>query len=163
MGPLAATLEAGLKAVVGLALFLMMATTTADVFARYVFAAPIHGAYEIVQVLCALLLFSALPLVTRAERHIDVALFDHAFRGATREIRRVLVLLASALVMAGLAFRIWLLAGAFAANRQVLGAIEIPLAPLAYAIAVLAAATASVLVAMLAAQVRGWLVSPRRG
>lgn len=142
-------LETALKAVVATLMFAMMALTTADVFGRYVFVAPVRGAYEIVQALLALLLFAALPLVSRDDAHINVDLFDRAIRGQLRWYRRLVILAASAAVVAFIAHRLWLLGDVFAAGNRVMGAIEIPLAPLTYAMAALAMVTIAVLAGMI--------------
>ena len=147
--PVLRWLEIVLKAVVATLMFAMMALTTADVFGRYVFVAPVGGAYEIVQVLLALLMFAALPLVSLDDAHINVDLFDRVIRGRLRWYRRLVILVASAAVVAFISHRLWLLGDVFAAGNRMMGAIEIPLAPLTYAMAALAVITIAVLAGMI--------------
>ena len=65
-----------LSAFLALVIFLMMGLTFVDVLCRYVFSAPILGAYEIVTFLMALTVFAGLPLLTATKTHITVSLLD---------------------------------------------------------------------------------------
>jgi len=99
-----------LKTVVAVALFAMAALTFLDVMGRYVFSAPIPGTFENVGLLMGAVVFSALPLITRADEHITVGLFDRYFRGTIRKLRRLVILIGSALVMAFFTERLWFVA-----------------------------------------------------
>jgi len=57
-------------------LFAMMVLTFVDVLARYLFAAPIFGAVEIVQFLLAIMIFAGFVLVNSRNAHIVVELFS---------------------------------------------------------------------------------------
>ena len=59
-----------------MALFAMMLLTFADVVARYLFAAPIYGAVEIIEVLLAMMILAGLVMVNDADEHIVVELFS---------------------------------------------------------------------------------------
>ena len=61
-------LDFALKIIMAVFLFVMMVLTAADVIGRYVFNAPISGAFEIVQYLMALVVF--LFLLTHLNRGI---------------------------------------------------------------------------------------------
>jgi TRAP-type C4-dicarboxylate transport system permease small subunit len=50
----------------------LMAVTGLNVIGRYFLNAPLRGAFELTEVLLAALVFSALPLVGRADEHVDV-------------------------------------------------------------------------------------------
>lgn len=58
------------------ALFLMMIMTFADVILRSAFNMPIEAATELTRILMAILVFSALPLVSGQGEHISVDLMD---------------------------------------------------------------------------------------
>lgn len=78
-----------LRGVTALFLFGMMGITFADVVGRYLFSAPIYGAAEIIQVMLAITIFSAMGLVAHHDQHIAVDLFDVPLSrmfGRTREI-----------------------------------------------------------------------------
>ena len=65
-----------LRGITALFLFAMMAVTFADVVGRYLFSAPIYGAAEIIQVMLAITIFSAMGLVSHNDQHIAVDVFD---------------------------------------------------------------------------------------
>jgi TRAP-type transport system small permease protein len=60
----------------GVALVAMMLLTVADIALRMVFAAPIRGSYELVELLLACTFFLALPAVFLRGEHIVVDLID---------------------------------------------------------------------------------------
>jgi TRAP-type C4-dicarboxylate transport system permease small subunit len=57
-----------------LALFLMMALTTADVVGRYLFNAPILGVFEITEFMVLILIFSFIGYAQSAKSHVSVEL-----------------------------------------------------------------------------------------
>lgn len=69
-----------LASVLGLAatlvLLSMMCLTGADVLARYVFNAPIKGAFELVEIMMVLLVYLAFPLAILAKAHVEVELWE---------------------------------------------------------------------------------------
>ena len=58
----------------GLVTGLILVTCT-DVIGRYLFNAPLRGAFEMTQILLSALVFVALPLVTYRGGHVEVDLF----------------------------------------------------------------------------------------
>ena len=128
-----------LAAVMALIIFCMMALTTIDVTARYVFSAPVPGGFEIMQFMMALAIFTALPLVTWNEGHIVVSIFESFYRGRVKYAQRLLVLLVSALAIAVICWRMWKQGDVLADGEQITGFLEWPIAPIAYAMSVLAA------------------------
>ncbi|MFN0182354.1 MAG: TRAP transporter small permease [Aquabacterium sp.] len=89
-----------------LPLALIVALTFADVFARYLFARPIRGSVEVIQYAMALVIFTALPLVTRSRGHVSVSLIDHLMRGGARRLQRSLCDAVSLLALAVLTWRL---------------------------------------------------------
>lgn len=65
-----------LRGLAALFLFATMALTFVDVVGRYLFAAPVYGATELIQVMLAVTIFSGMGLVSHQDRHIAVDLFD---------------------------------------------------------------------------------------
>ncbi|WP_276156013.1 TRAP transporter small permease subunit, partial [Sulfitobacter sp. Ks18] len=59
-----------------LALFALMVLTFADVVMRSVFNAPIEAATELIRIGIALIVFSALPILSWRSQHIAVDLLD---------------------------------------------------------------------------------------
>lgn len=151
--------EKVLRAVIAVSMVTMMIVTTADVALRYLFAAPLTGSYEIVQVLLGLAVFSALPLATRYDAHVNIALLDGLFKGLAERVRRVIVLLAGAVVVAFISQRLWLLGERLMDNNRTIGALELPIGPFALVFSVFAAVTVLVHLYMIWLQ----LHAPRRG
>lgn len=120
---------------------LIVAVTFADVFARYLFAAPIRGSVEIVEYAMALVIFTALPLVTRQRGHVSVSLIDGLVGGAAKRLKMLLCDLLSAAVLGVLTWRLWVQAGDDMAHGTQTVVLGWPHAPLYYAMAVLAAAS----------------------
>jgi TRAP-type C4-dicarboxylate transport system permease small subunit len=138
-----------LLVIVATIMFAMMALTFVDVFARYLFAAPIPGAFEIIQFMMALVIFCALPVVTRKEVHITVSLFEGLMKGRIGWVRRLGVLLFSALVVTLLAYQMWRQGDQLREGQHITGFLEAPIAPIAYAMSVLSWITLVVLAGMI--------------
>ncbi|WP_375261958.1 TRAP transporter small permease [Palleronia sp.] len=64
----------GLEIFSGLLLVALMLVTGIDVVGRYLFDAPLPGAFETTELLLGALVFAALPLVSRAGSHVEVDL-----------------------------------------------------------------------------------------
>lgn len=59
---------------------LIVVLTFADVLGRYVFSSPVRGSLEMIEFAMALVIFTALPLVTRQREHVTVSLIDGMFK-----------------------------------------------------------------------------------
>lgn len=134
----------------GACVLLIMLLTAADVFARYVLASPIRGAYEFVQTLLAVGMFASLPLVGLRGQHISVRLIESERLGALGRWVDLALLAISAIVFVLLANRLRLLADLVGSNEQTLGAMAIPLDPLYRSMSVLAGLAALVIALMVA-------------
>lgn len=93
-------------------LFGIVALTFFDVFARYLFSAPIRGSLEIIQFAMAIVIFTALPLITRRREHVTVSLIDGLVRtrGAQR-FKQLACDLLSFVAVSLIAWRLWVQAG----------------------------------------------------
>jgi TRAP-type C4-dicarboxylate transport system permease small subunit len=143
-----AWLERATRLLLCVTIFLMMAITTVDVFARYVFSAPLRGAFEIVTLLLATSTFIALPMVTRSGEHIAVDLLRPLLRGRAAAVQRAAVLIVSGAILAGIAVQLWRHATLLARGGQVTGFLEWPLAPLVYLMSAMCGVTVLVYLAM---------------
>lgn len=144
-----------LLAVAGLLLLAMMGLTVADVVGRYLFSAPVNGAFEATQIMLALTIFAGLPLVTARGEHVTVRLAIEPLPVAAQRAFDRLADLVSALLLAGAAYLLYrrgVVLGRFGDATMILG---VPLSPVAYVLAALSA------IASLAAVVR--LVTGGRG
>ena len=114
----------------------MMGLTFVDVAGRYLFNSPLAGAKELTEVLLALMVFGAAPLVTAARAHITTALFETALKGTALRVRNVAVLMLSAICCAVLAWRLWIQGDAMSELSGGTPLLGVPLAPVFYAMAV---------------------------
>lgn len=69
------------------AMFTMMALTLVDVLGRYLFSAPVTGAYELTELLLAAVIFLGLPMVTADDNHIAVDILDGALSDRVRAVQ----------------------------------------------------------------------------
>jgi TRAP-type C4-dicarboxylate transport system permease small subunit len=134
-----------IDAVLGIAsaalLLILMMITVADVLLRYLFSAPIRGAFELTELMLLVLIFAGLPLVSRADEHVTMDFVDRVLtsRGRAIVIRAVHILTAAAMLV--LAWLIWLKAGKIAAYADTTESLKIPVAPFVYFMALTIAAT----------------------
>jgi TRAP-type C4-dicarboxylate transport system permease small subunit len=130
-----------LSAIAAVLLFSMMALTFADVLGRYVFIAPIPGAFEVIEFMLALLIFAGLPLVTFDNAHITVSILDGLFGPRALWIKQFVILLASAVAVGFIAERMWAQATDMVEAETITGFLEMEIAPIIYAMSLLSAVT----------------------
>lgn len=146
---LPAFLTKALRGLIAVVVFAMMALIFVDVFLRYLFSAPIPGGFEVVQFMLAILIFMALPLVTWAEGHIVVSIFEGFFVGRRGVVQRLFVMLASIGSLLLIAYLMWRQAESLHASRQVTGFLEWRIFPVAYVMCGLTLIAVCIQVAML--------------
>lgn len=132
-------LERALGVLSALPVALIVALTFVDVFGRYVFASPVRGSVEIIEQAMALVIFTALPLVTRQRQHVSVGLFDGQRPGLARRLRVTLCDAISTLALAVMTWRLAVQALDDHANGTASVVLGLPQAPLGAALAVLSA------------------------
>ena len=125
-------------------LLAMMALTTVDVVARYVFNRPLRGAFEVTELLLLVLIFAGLPLVSFTNEHAVMDFIDRVLgRRALRSLQGG-VELVSALLMFALAWLVWGKADRIWAYRDATDVLRILYGPFVYFMA-LALALAGVI------------------
>lgn len=132
--------------IVAALIFAIMALTVVDVVGRYGFNAPVKGSIEAVELMLGVLIYMAIPLASARAEHIRIDLLDYLLGARARAAQRVVGAAASAVVMAFLAWRLYERGAQFAQFRDTSSHLGVPLAPVAWIMAVLAALT--VLVAL---------------
>lgn len=85
-------------------LFFLMALTCIDVTGRYLFNSPLHGGTELTEIGLAVMVFSAMPVITWRGGHIVVDLLD-AFLGS--KIVKALSLFAALVISSSLYVLAW--------------------------------------------------------
>lgn len=103
-------IERGLGSLAALSLFLMMVVTFIDVMSRNMLNAPILGATEMIEVLLAIMVFMAFPLVSWQEENICVDLLDNYFPNKWIGLRQIIINLICACSLILVAITNWKLA-----------------------------------------------------
>jgi TRAP-type C4-dicarboxylate transport system permease small subunit len=142
-------LETVLSYVVALLILFLMIVTCIDVAGRYGFNAPLPGANEITELTMGVMIFAALPLVTIRCEHITISLLDGVFKGRLQIVRQFLLQLLSALVLGVMSWRLWSKGDELASYSDTSSYLQIPLAPLAYFMSLMSAATVLIVLLML--------------
>ena len=140
---------------VAVVLSFMMALTVVDVAGRFVFNRPVPGSFEVMEFCLAIVVFSALPLVTWDRRHITVSLLDSFFRGTGYRLQQGLIQAASLLGMGIVCWRMWDQGNRLDRTQAITGYLEWPVAPIAYFMSVLAGLASLLLVMLLWRAVAG--------
>ena len=92
--------------IAGTVLFIMMGLTVLDVVMRYWFNSSVAGAYEITELLLAILIFAGFPLVSQLDRHVSVDVLEEFFSDRSR---RALDLVRQVVATTVLGMMTWLL------------------------------------------------------
>jgi len=142
-------LSKALRGLIAFVVFAMMTLTFVDVFFRYLFSAPIPGGFEIIQFLLAILIFTALPLVTSDEGHIVVSVFERFFTGRRGVVQRFAVQITCIGALILIAFLMWRQADTLQSSKQITGFLEWPIYPVAYVMCALSLIAAGLQIAML--------------
>lgn len=129
---LRAWLEGTLGLAAGLILVSLVMITVVDVIGRYVFSAPLKGAFELTELLVAALVFAALPLTTERREHVEVDLLQPLSRGPLGRATDLMVGVFSALLLLTFAWRLWVYALQLQADGTATNALGLPLAPFGF-------------------------------
>jgi TRAP-type C4-dicarboxylate transport system permease small subunit len=129
--------ERVLGTIAAMCLFAMMALTFATVIARYFLNRPIAGDSELQAFLLGLIIFSALPLVTRAQRHIAVRALASLLKGRALVLQHAFVLGATVAGLAFIAYLIFLQGETLRGEGIRTSYLNMPEAPFAYCFAAL--------------------------
>ncbi|UPQ90293.1 TRAP transporter small permease [Vibrio sinaloensis] len=132
----AKAIERGLGSLAALSLFLMMVITFVDVTARNLLNAPILGSTEMIEVLLAIMVFMAFPLVSWQEENICVDLLDNYFPSKWVSLRQIIINLICACSLILVAATNWKLAGRSLEYEEVTEILELPLGYVTYLISV---------------------------
>ena len=135
-------LRLGFIVVLSAVVFVMMTITAIDVAGRYLLNKPLPGTQEATELLLALLVFGAAPLVTADRLQITTDLIEAQIRGVIRAVRDVSVDLVSCGACAVLGWRIWIQASEMASMSGRTPLLGIPISPVLYFSAVMCVACA---------------------
>lgn len=113
------------------AMLFMMALTLVDVTGRSVISRPVPGSYEIIEFGLAIVVFSALPLVSWNRQHITVAILNGLFARYAYRAHQIFVQLISVVGFALVAYCMYLQWRKLGATQAITGYLEWPIAPIA--------------------------------
>lgn len=133
----------GLSLFAAVMLFALMVLTFVDVVGREL-NAPLRGAYDLTKLSLGVLLFTALPLVTWEEKHLTIDLVTGMIPRRARKPLRLISLMLAAFVLAVFAWRLWAQGNSLQSYGQKAETLGVPIAPLAWFMAVFAAFAAVV-------------------
>ncbi|HEX2545863.1 MAG TPA: TRAP transporter small permease [Ramlibacter sp.] len=133
----------------GVALFAIMALTFFDVLGRKFASNSIPGSLELTELLMVVVIFGALPLVSRRGEHVEFDSLDPYLPAWFRRLQGVFVHLLCAAVLLGLGWLMWRTGAQFGESHETTAQLKLPKAPFIYGMAVLCAVTGVVHLAML--------------
>ena len=128
---------------------MIVVLTFADVLGRYLFAAPVRGSIEMIEFAMALVIFTALPLVTRQRGHVSVSLIDNMVGRVGGKIKLVLCDAVSALALGLLTWRLGVQGQDDLASKAATIVLGLPKAPLSFALTFFAGLTTLLVLAMI--------------
>ena len=132
----------------GIALFAIMALTFVDVLGRKLVSNSVPGSLEMTELLMVVVIFGALPLVSRRGEHVEFDSLDPYLPMWLRRAQAVLVHLICAAVLLGLGWLMWRTGGQFAETGETTAQLKISKAPFIYGMGVLCALTGLVHLAL---------------
>lgn len=139
---IARTAREGLSTFAALVLTGIMLVSVVDVVGRYLFKLPLPGSSEITEILMAVLIYAGMPIVSLRRAHICVDLLDPVVPARIVPIRNAAIGIIGAVVLAIIAWRLWVYADQIRQSRDVTEYLKLPQAPVAYFLSVLAAIAA---------------------
>jgi TRAP-type transport system small permease protein len=142
-------LQRTLALVSAVPVMLIVVLTFADVLGRYIFSSPVKGSLEIIEFAMALVIFTALPLVTRERGHVTVSLIDNMVHGLGRKIKLVLCDAFSALALGLLTWRLYLQGRDDLASGSSSVVLSLPHAPLSFTLTFFAGLTTLLMLALM--------------
>ena len=125
-----------LNGTAALVMFLMMALTLVDVLGRYLFSAPVTGAFEVTELMLAAVIFLGLPLITAEGGHIAVDILDSMLSDRVRAVQYWLIGLINILAFGIFTWMLWKHAFKVLRYEDTTAVLQIPYAWLAFLMAV---------------------------
>ncbi|WP_425074793.1 TRAP transporter small permease [Sagittula sp. S175] len=139
-------LRGAIAAICAVLLLAMMALTVADVLGRYLMNAPVPGATELTELMLAAVIFVGLPAASLDGDHVHVDVLTIRLRRLARRVLAGVVGLVSAGILGLVALRLWKIGDQIAGYNGITPTLKLPVAPVAYGVAVLAAVAAAITV-----------------
>lgn len=142
MSRLEIVLQRALGVLAAVILFAMMMLTAVDVVGRYLVNRPVAGGFEVTEIMLAALIYCGLPLVSARREHIVIDTFDPFFPPLLRRVLDVIAEILCTTVFSGICVLIFQRAQRIAGYGDTTAVLKVPLAPVAYVMAVMIGVTA---------------------
>ena len=139
---MARTWQSILRGVVALSLAGMTIVTVVDVIGRYFLSAPLTGASEMIEIMLALMITAAVPVVSRRNHHITISLIDGLMNASVLAWWRRGVSVLSLIACALIAWGVWQQADQLMLTREHSQVLGLSIWPTAIVIALLWAVAA---------------------
>lgn len=134
----------GLRLMVAAVVFVVMVLTGIDVMGRYVFGSPVNGADEIIAAGMGVIIFGSLPFVSAAHEHITIDSIANMLKGKVRRFQTALADFVAAAGLTFFAYELFLLAAKYSRTGEHSSLLHIPNNAIAYLMAAMTAAAATV-------------------
>jgi TRAP-type C4-dicarboxylate transport system permease small subunit len=132
----------------GIALFAIMALTFFDVLGRKFLSESIPGSLELTELMMVMVIFGALPLVSRRGEHVEFDSLDPYLPMWLRRVQQVVVQLICAFTLLGLGWLMWRTGADFSQTGETTAQLKIFKAPFIYGMGLLCAVTGIVHLAL---------------
>ena len=120
----------------GVALLAIMALTFFDVGGRKLLSHSITGSLELTELLMVVVIFAAMPLVSRRGEHVVFDSLDPYLPHFVRVVQRALVQAVCAITLLGLGVLMWKTGNSFLESGETTAQLTIPKAPFIYGMSV---------------------------
>ena len=111
--------------------------TVVDVFGRYLLGIPLPGTSEITEIILGILIYIGLPYISKKEEHISVSLISNYLPNNLKIFHKILINFIVTLLLLVIARQLYLHGIDLKSYQEVTTFLEIPKAPIAFAMALL--------------------------
>lgn len=139
VGALRTRMQRGTAILTGALLLALTGVTLIDVLGRYFFSHPLSGASELTELLVMAVVFAGLPAICLDDGHITVDLFTSHLAGRASTVQIMATRLVVAMVLAVVAWQLWLHGTRLGSYGETTIYLRIPLEPVAKIAAVISA------------------------
>ena len=120
-----------------LSLTVLVLITVVDVFGRYLLGIPLPGTSEITEIILGILIYIGLPYISKKEEHISVSLLSNYLPNNVKILHKILINFIVTLLLLVIARQLYLHGIDLKSYQEVTTFLEIPKAPIAFAMALL--------------------------
>ena len=120
-----------------ISLTVLVLITVVDVFGRYLLGIPLPGTSEITEIILGVLIYIGLPYISKKEEHISVSLLSNYLPNNVKILHKILINFIVALLLLVIARQLYLHVVDLKSYQEVTTFLEIPKAPIAFAMALL--------------------------